>query len=381
MTQPSAAPDGLAQLRERIVRQVEAVQTDLAANRPVDDAIEQLVNLGQAYGALRAATADREPPRRRWKAAIIPGLGLAAVFGLQVCHHRPSNLELDVRAGSVSLRPDSQALTVSSRVTELNVAGATRIELPFDSTCAPGTFVVSDASVALVRVDGGPRTGRPATVTVNTVLGTRRGALEFAAGPGRRWRMVAERGARLAASVDGAVIVTAGGTAFRCAVSAPAPLTVTADSSQLVVDFALVDSTTRVIATDLHVEALDFEAVQYAGDGADVEPARVSTIREGALVLETMTDQSYRLRESEHLRLTEPRGALRSLALRPDGVALAFVGNARDVHVGTAGFERRLTPSQLEYVRTRHTLIAPWGALLWLLGVAGSLTVWWKGGK
>lgn len=76
--------------------------------------------------------------------------------------------------------------------------------------------------------------------------------------------------------------------------------------------------------------------------------------------------------EREPLSLMDVKGSLRVLAVG-EGVDMHFVGTAGKVLIGSAGFQRNLKPTVLEFLRQQRRLGYFWAALVFLWGLGWSV--------
>ena len=114
---------------------------------------------------------------------------------------------------------------------------------------------------------------------------------------------------------------------------------------------------------NLAVNQLSFSWDERAQPGG---PARRSPVLHGEL---TMFDSSTTvpLGEGERLSLEGLRGRITELRIDKQ-IHLSLEGDVGNIVIGTKGFERRLTPTYLEYFRSHPSLGVFWSAAVFLAG-------------
>ena len=114
---------------------------------------------------------------------------------------------------------------------------------------------------------------------------------------------------------------------------------------------------------DLAVNRLSFSSDERAQPGG---PAKRTPVISGEL---TLFDSSSRVQlgEGERLSLLDLRGHISELRVDKQ-IHLSLEGDVRSIIVGTKGFERRLTPTYLEYFRSHPSIGFFWSAAVFLAG-------------
>ena len=98
-----------------------------------------------------------------------------------------------------------------------------------------------------------------------------------------------------------------------------------------------------------------------------------SAITAGTVTVLDIPSDSLVLRGGDRVALTEPLEAERLEIAFGEGIHLLFKGKVKNVRVGPEGFERSLTPSQLEYWYHNEPGKMFWGAVVFLYGLLWSL--------
>jgi hypothetical protein len=101
------------------------------------------------------------------------------------------------------------------------------------------------------------------------------------------------------------------------------------------------------------VAGLSFERVEQR---APEEEVSVSTIQNGKLVLEDLSDQEILVRTNERVELRADHLFIRTAELTQAGLKLEFSARARSVRVGANDTLRELKPSLLVWLATQANL-------------------------
>ena len=129
--------------------------------------------------------------------------------------------------------------------------------------------------------------------------------------------------------------------------------------------------------TRLPIKSIDLTRVdEFAGGDTLVYPR--STIMNGTLYLLSLNGKQYPLKAGDFIRFSLRDGAIETLAMLSDRLALQIQGHVVSIETGSGKDRVNLMPSILEWLLARQPLSLLWGSTAFLFGLVATIARWWR---
>lgn len=377
-------------LRALLRRRIESAREEAVGSRgevsPATlDSLERLARLVE----IGEAAEPRPPARRsRWPVAALFVLTLAIASALLFARMPATDVELEVAADEASFAvAEEQFLTEVMPLTELGAAGIAALELPRTRNGTARSLAAAGGAGMALRLAAAPDGGNPGAITLAQVrlpAGARVSVAPTEV-PGQfRLRLNGGPeigGPRVELSLRGTVDLEGDQIAAERIDFGRSPkrAVLVPGGGEIELFVTPADPRRNAVAPQLGAAELAlFRIEESVGTGRSIV-RRVSTVRSGALYLESLDGRRIDLRPGEGLRFERSRGLIRTLELADGEVGLRFNGEVGGMTTGSGERRRSLMPTWLDWLRAHHGLGMLWGAALYLFGLVGGLLRWWKG--
>lgn len=376
---PDNPPSPTAELRRLLVQRArtlgrEAIRNRGEVPRGQIEALDRLARLAEI-----GATAEPPAGRERWPVILVLMTTLSVLSLLLFGRVPKTEIEIDAIVSEVDMRVSAtQVLTRLTLPSSLSLTELSSLTLPLGtaSRLGPTADALRGATALSLAAEGegaGSLTLEPLVAPAGTRVGV--GVDAFAS----RYRLaLLDQPATLGIGLHGALMLRLPDAAPR-RVDFPDPrsIEVRTNPERTVVELDLPARQRALFVSNLVVNRLDLSRIDELVTPERTLLRRSSTIRSGAIYLESLGGRKRELRAAEQLRFGAVDGEVRELVLADDGIALRFHGHVREMTIGYGDSNRSLMPTYLEWLKAQHGLALLWGTTLYLFGLIAGAMRWW----
>jgi hypothetical protein len=373
--------DAQDQLRELLQRKTEAV-SELAVREQGNVPAEVFHNLSRLKQLVELHEPVTPPsPLKRWLLPAILLITLLVTSALLFVHLSAARVDLDITAATVAFTLDQpQDLASNIRVLSISASGLQRIDTSgFNSVDRADT--ANPGATDSIRVSlAGDRKGAITLEEIRLPAKTRV-TLEALEGSNRyrvAWKLPKDEHSKpLNVSMLGEVEMGLSASPPQLSrLSTPTGLELV-PGSDVVLDLELMGNSGLPMEASLPASGLSFSTV-HESVGAESSARLISTIRSGAVFIQSLNGQKYDLRAGERLRFSDSIGEIQKAQLSSAGISVQYEGEVWGMSAGSKEFPTSLMPSLLEWLRARHGLSLLWGSTLYLAGILTAVLRWFR---
>jgi len=355
----------------------------LAAKAANGDAVsaEEVEAIGRIARLLEIRDAARPKTRRAWWPAVTLGGSLAIATVLLFVRVPATDIELECAVSELRFVTErSQVIAAPLRLSALGASGLREIQIPNTGKSSYGILPSLAQGARDVRLFKVLDLKFASTLTLAPIVLPGAATVILRASESAKEFALLLLSPDLSLRVDGygpLMLRIPGSAPTRLDLPSPRPIILRTGAEEAELDLSFPSTPSTPFSPQIDVRDLLLSRIEQFIGTDQTLIQRLSTIRSGSLLLESLNGEEHKLRPGEELRFEESHGEILQMRLEDNQIGLRYHGRVRGMTTGFGEGLRSLMPTYLEWMRARHGLSLLWGSALYTFGLFAGFLRWW----